>query len=1036
MTWSEYFDFDKEETEKKWPLLTPPVHLPKSLDTAVKSTKAFLANIDKLKRVYVCLLTRSAVEPEMVGEKKFLKVTNSSDTSRGLGFRGLDTLTVAEAYAHSVTESLGGNRFRTFRCFTDYFNGGSFVLRRCDNRCASLDGGQEGSENRLCIKRYGKLPECLFVHEKNDQKTLDETAIAYFLACKTKAKEKEEDHHITLVAVGATDNHKFPFGEQTAITACYVVFSTEVLFDFSFGDWLVGGLINSVLEALLRGHQDVLEHNQQWRRSALRSAVSAIMGRNMSHNIGSHVLARYGSVIRDDLIPAEKGHTDHRADFLSYLQRRMDLLAEMATSGQAHWWQNLSLAEQISRLNYQAQQERFRQNPKSACYKEKKEEQETSSEPPAGAGAGCLECAANMRRHKGHGKPILLTYITGKESLLASVEYGMPMQCITPIEGCCEHRYVADVKGMEDLRFSCPGGEVGVHALYIILENVIRNSARHGSTTRRFVQLFVMAVKDKDGEDIQLKIIDPGSLLEQHDAKEESLPEKINRILCESLLDDYGLPAPGNWGVREMQICAQYLAGLPLSDLESIAKPVLEAGVYPLPDNQYCLQYAINLCKPRNAVIVRKEVRSDGGHEMEGITEIAESDPELLSRIRGYEFIVVEDVVVGAPCSNFDLVAPVRRIPCGEKEIDDILRIAEPDRILAELHARLADFYTKKDKRKERYGTEKPIVSVVGWDPGQVNQTCVIGMGSTQLNGRSHHHIQTWLGKPLVDFPVGFSFHSAPSEWMGVAWLDHAKNGSYQLDDFGNPRSPFFGGAGVPCRQGGETVVRPWLSVEPCWSDSPQTQILAAIRKMYEENDGPAPEMEQHATLLQELICAAIPRIIVLDERVQSRRKDKVRDVSLYKYWPMVGIWTPFKKEDLKDTGFEKTFLKALSTPYCDLDQPIFKKIRAFLKKPSPLAHQGNADFLVVHLTVLEKLKAERREDKDVNCTLSALVKGTKAADAVKVVVTGRGVPNHHGLSLGNGEHRHYRLVPISALLEYLVTRPSKLGLMRVLWSA
>ena len=59
------------------------------------------------------------------------------------------------------------------------------------------------------------------------------------------------------------------------------------------------------------------------RRHATRTAATAIMSRNMSHNIGSHVLARYASRIGTDGATAS-GNADHRGDFLAYLQRRMD----------------------------------------------------------------------------------------------------------------------------------------------------------------------------------------------------------------------------------------------------------------------------------------------------------------------------------------------------------------------------------------------------------------------------------------------------------------------------------------------------------------------------------------------------------------------------------------------------------------------------------------------------------------------------------------------------------------------------------------
>lgn len=61
---------------------------------------------------------------------------------------------------------------------------------------------------------------------------------------------------------------------------------------------------------------------------ALRSAIAAIMGRNMSHNVGSHAiwhlterLENSGVYSNDDII-----------SFLRYLQRRMDFIAQVSTS--------------------------------------------------------------------------------------------------------------------------------------------------------------------------------------------------------------------------------------------------------------------------------------------------------------------------------------------------------------------------------------------------------------------------------------------------------------------------------------------------------------------------------------------------------------------------------------------------------------------------------------------------------------------------------------------------------------------------------
>lgn len=62
------------------------------------------------------------------------------------------------------------------------------------------------------------------------------------------------------------------------------------------------------------------------RRAGMRAAVAAIMGRNMSHNIGSHVLAR---LTEADGILKDK---EEAKCLFEYLQRRMDFIAQVSTS--------------------------------------------------------------------------------------------------------------------------------------------------------------------------------------------------------------------------------------------------------------------------------------------------------------------------------------------------------------------------------------------------------------------------------------------------------------------------------------------------------------------------------------------------------------------------------------------------------------------------------------------------------------------------------------------------------------------------------
>lgn len=191
-----------------------------------------------------------------------------------------------------------------------------------------------------------------------------------------------------------------------------------------------------------------------------------------------------------------------------------------------------------------------------------------------------------------------------------------------------------------------------------------------------------------------------------------------------------------------------------------------------------------------------------------------------------------------------------------------------------------------------------------------------------------------------------------------------------------------------------------------------------------------------------ELAAAVLARVVVLDERVQSRREEIIRGVTLFKYWPQVGVWCPMHPSDFtreKDPIDERNVSHARDDA-CDLDNPRFKKIQDFLTRPTKLEHQLPADFIVIHLTILEQLNRERRAIEDhsqetLNETLTSLVDGTPCNRAERIVVTGRGVPTV-ARYLDGDDRLEARFVPISAVQEYLVARPSKLGLMRVLWAS
>jgi hypothetical protein len=688
------------------------------------------------------------------------------------------------------------------------------------------------------------------------------------------------------------------------------------------------------------------------RRAALRNAVSAIMGRNMSHNIGSHVLARYAAEVGKTTIGAQRSHAgsgnekiDPAADFLSYLQRRMDFLAEVATSDNAFWTQPLLLGTQLNRLNSKHERERLRD--------------------------GCTP---------------LLTYITGKTKLPANVEFDEATACTL---------------------FSCPGGEVGVHALYVILENVIRNSARHNPEHDGKVQIMVcIENQTKYSGLIKLRITDTGSNIQG----DKNLAQDINNIITRKhILDDDGRPHSQYWGLREMQICAQYLRQLQLSDLEDVpyaeqdmtAKAMLiEAEGKP----GDCLSYVIYLREAKPLAKIEIGDKTELGDMKYGVAQVTlsraliapeqESRPEdalreerdVLRQIRNYIFVAYngKDANLDRWAERHARDLPLRRltdIPFKDGRA--------PELLLESLYEALAK-QIQETPDSERAGDKAiPLIAPAG---------LALAGGEAISKPKSDDVSED-------DGPLTIKDVTTDRPWG--SWIDRkCWSGDVTHQDCNKHRLDACIWLDHPsltdvCEYSGKSgpLIRS-IAVEPVFSHSPAAEAIRAL------NPGEG----------WELIAAALPRIVVLDERVQAAGNNEVRSALKAKHcWPGMHVEVP-------------------TTEQTKLDGPEFDACHFYL-----VNLEKSAAYVILHLTVLEKLNDERRR-KDANethlKTVEELISGTPAESATIMIVTGRGVSTFARSESDLALAKRVRYLPVSALLEYLTRRPSKLGLMRVLWSA
>jgi hypothetical protein len=724
------------------------------------------------------------------------------------------------------------------------------------------------------------------------------------------------------------------------------------------------------------------------RRAALRNAVSAIMGRNMSHNIGSHVLARYATAITD-AVPNDGSKVDARTDFVSYLQKRMDFLAEIGTSDQAFWSQPLVLGSELARLNLEKEKDRLA------------------------------------------GEPPLLRYITGKDQLVANVTF----------------------VGDSDLLFSCPGGKVGAHALYVILENMIRNSARHNDLGSGAATIEVVADTPENGyielhiRDLQTKLREDGcrnsagSALDRgwefttgpllrtkirearedrktadaecRPVKPEIVPDEINYIIeFEPIIDDDGRPNPKYWGIREMHVCAQYLRQLLLSDMEDVPwsdrdpevtkRPVIHAECEKSTNGDYCLSYVIYLeeakllatieydkanqdieFKPKNGFVrvqlgssaLQEFVRTQSSSNLVNVRK-------ALDEISNYAFIAIDpDPTVKDWVGRHAWELPLRRL----EGIPDLSQKKDTRSVLEFLYSTLAG--QVQIAQTSPVGHENSNDLKLGAPAGLVLAK------DAQLNAKADY--PGFSGGQNA--PVAVQRDPNNRVWEGwvesKTWVNDAP--VYKIDAF------FW--LDHPTRDSIKTYreinVGGFLNsiyFEPIFSHSPATEVICGLQS----GEG------------WELIAAAQPRIVVLDERVQAAAGNKVRDtLTAEECWPGMRIEVPNRDDE------------------ANLDSPNFDRCRCYLK-----TRQNKIDYLILHLTILERLSAQCKHEQDIFATIDALKQETKAETAAIMIVTGRGVSTF--ARSGSARGRRERYLPVSALLEYLTQRPSKLGLMRALWSA
>lgn len=259
---------------------------------------------------------------------------------------------------------------------------------------------------------------------------------------------------------------------------------------------------------------------------AIKSAKVAIMSRNMSHNLGSHVMSylkHHLSSVKDmlndgvlsnffnneqeliDLIRESKWKnreenvkkdTNGKQDvldsidksalpflvglgqFISYLQERQDFIATIATD-YVPYYSSVNFKDFVyDELNID---KRYNRHPDR---KNQKPDNILLGNIARSEGLGRLTCPTDGE--KASLSDIVLkfrTTFTGDP--VVRIDAKKNMDEVDPLDwyenDAAVERAKEELKEMRDYDFSLPGGIVGRQALFSIIENVIRNAAKHGN---------------------------------------------------------------------------------------------------------------------------------------------------------------------------------------------------------------------------------------------------------------------------------------------------------------------------------------------------------------------------------------------------------------------------------------------------------------------------------------------------------------------------------------------------------------------------
>lgn len=299
------------------------------------------------------------------------------------------------------------------------------------------------------------------------------------------------------------------------------------------------------------------QEKEHARQAQLQSAIGSIMARNGSHNIGSHVLAALShnvGTMPDDRV------------LYQYIQHRMDYIAT-AASELPQWTVPTMFVGEIMRsffiqrhlLDHIAESEGLH-----AYYFQGHEEKSNKTGTIRFFVRRLVPDAFDDKQNILHSSQrVRCEFVLFNDQASKSDEEST---------GLPDHAVFDD-----DVRLAIPAGVIGNHAIYTIIENILRNVAKHERLKKEANLEISIGFIDDAEKDYSEFFIWNKSLGKDRKSVEErvkSIKEKLNA----PFIDENGQLRREDWGLAEMKISAGILQRRSIAEIGGLGDTSSVAG--------------------------------------------------------------------------------------------------------------------------------------------------------------------------------------------------------------------------------------------------------------------------------------------------------------------------------------------------------------------------------------------------------------------------------------------------------------------------